>query len=124
MIFVAQPYYTVSEHTIRQRVKMGSLYCGALLNQGVMCVSPVVYGTTILEHVSLPKDFSFWDQISFTLLEKCSEMHVLALDGWKDSRGVTAEINRATELGIPIKYLTVDETWGEIYKSKIENKPN
>lgn len=119
MIFVAQPYYSPNQAIVKLRTKLGALYCGALLKQGVMCVSPVAYGTTILSYADLPSDFSFWDKISFALLEKCIEIHVLTIDGWKQSRGVKAEIGKAKELGIPITYITPDQLYGEIYKSKI-----
>ena len=35
----------------------------------------------------------------------CSGMYVLMFDGWKDSVGVTAEIEYAKELGIHVEYL-------------------
>lgn len=38
-------------------------------------------------------------------LKRCNELVVLMLDGWKESRGVQAEIRIALELGKPVRYL-------------------
>lgn len=124
MIFVAQPYYSTDNKVIAVRVEMNATYCGALLNMGMMCISPIVFGAKILDHVFLPGDFSFWDKISFALLERSTEMHVLTTQGWEESRGVKAEIERATELGIPIKYVSQTEYWKVVLDSKIRKFKN
>ncbi len=38
------------------------------------------------------------------LLERCDQLVVLMLDGWRESVGVQAEILIASELGIPTRY--------------------
>lgn len=39
-----------------------------------------------------------------SLISKCDELWVLKIDGWEQSKGVSAEIEYAESLNIPIKY--------------------
>jgi hypothetical protein len=122
MIFVAQPYYHDDPKIRQERVRLGAQYCGALLKQGQMCVSPVMLGTAILEHVDLPGDFSFWDKISFELLEKSTVIYVLMLEGWDKSRGVKAEIERARHLGKSVLFIGLNQIGAELKRSEIKLK--
>ena len=121
MIFVAQPYFHLDDEVIKERVKIGAMYCGALLKDGQMCVSPVMFGKTILNHVDLPGDFSFWDKISFDLLEKSDIVHVLTIPGWEKSRGVSAEIERAKLIGLPVVYVSTDNIKSFIEQTQIKS---
>lgn len=105
MIFVSVPYSNPYREIVELRVKVLSIYCGQLMKNGVITTSPVLFGTTILNHYTLPFDFTYWQDLSYTYLEKCDEIHVLLMDGWKESSGVQGEIERAREIGIPIKFI-------------------
>jgi hypothetical protein len=122
MIFVAQPYFSPDEEIIANRVKIGAAYCGALLKQGFKCMSPVMFGSTILLHSELPIDFSFWDKLSFSYLAKCDVLHVLTINGWDKSRGVKAEMEYAKKNDMPIIYIDIDRWETEIEKSEIKLK--
>jgi hypothetical protein len=50
---------------------------------------------------TLPVDFDFWQEYNFALLAKASHLWILALDGWDQSKGVTAELDLAARLSIP-----------------------
>jgi hypothetical protein len=78
-----------------------------LLKSGKSCISPITSGMTILKYTDLPTDFSFWDKLSYDLLEKCSEMDVLMVDGWYHSTGVLSEIEHAKKLNIKINYIKI-----------------
>lgn len=107
MIFVAIPYYHLDKDIIKFRTSIIAKYCGGLLRDGIIPMSPICFGTTVLDYCNLPSDFSFWDKLSIAYLNSAKEMHVLCVDGWVDSRGVNEEIIHAKELGIPIKYISV-----------------
>jgi hypothetical protein len=51
---------------------------------------------------SLPLEWAFWERFDRAFLETCSEVRVLTLDGWRESRGVQAEMALARELGKPV----------------------
>jgi hypothetical protein len=107
MIFVSVPYSHTYPEIVELRVKVLSIYCGQLMKNGIITTSPVLFGVTLLKHYNLPSDFGYWSELSYQYLELCSEIHVLLMDGWKESSGVQGEIERANELGIPIKFINV-----------------
>lgn len=53
-------------------------------------------------------DFELWMKLDLPLLRMASELHILCIDGWRSSRGVTREIEYATTLGIPVKQVFMD----------------
>lgn len=105
MIFVSAPYYHFDKDIIQNRVAVVSKYCGRLLNDGIIALSPVCFGHQIVTHCSLPNDFNYWDKFSISVLSKCDEIHVLKISGWKKSKGVQAEIKYAIKNKIKIKYI-------------------
>lgn len=107
MIYIAAPYSHNDKSVVKQRVKMVCEYSADLLVNKKSCISPITVGTGILSEVSLPTDFEFWQNLSYDLLDICSEMHVLMIDGWKESIGVQAEIKRAILNKIPVKYFNI-----------------
>ena len=56
----------------------------------------------------LPTDWAFWEQVDREHLARCDEVLVLMLEGWLLSRGVTAEIEIARELGKPVRYSSLE----------------
>jgi hypothetical protein len=107
MIFVSIPYSSPYVEIVEERVKALSIYCAQLLAKGVIPTSPVLFGSTVLKHYNLPSDFGYWSVLSLEYVEHSEEVHVLLLDGWKESTGVRNEIEKARELKIPIKYINV-----------------
>ena len=48
--------------------------------------------------------FTFWAEHNREMLGVSSRLVVLALDGWRESVGVAAEIEIARELGLPVEF--------------------
>lgn len=109
MIFVSAPYTDPDKQVIDYRMKMVSLYCAQLLKQGENCLTPLTHGTCIFKYTTLPSDFEFWKKMSYGMLKASSKMHVLKLDGWKESTGVKAEIEFAILNKIEISYIDVSQ---------------
>jgi hypothetical protein len=49
--------------------------------------------------------WDFWEWIDRHFLERCDEVVVLTVDGWRESAGVQAEVRIAGELGKPVRYV-------------------
>jgi nucleoside 2-deoxyribosyltransferase len=49
--------------------------------------------------------FAKWRDRDLLFIDKSDEVWVVMLDGWKDSIGVTAEIDHAHKTGKPVKYI-------------------
>lgn len=109
MIYIASPYSSPNTDLIAFRVKAVAQYAAHMMKLGYFCISPVLVGTTILQHVpELPTDFNFWQNYSFNLLTRCDMLAVMKLHGWKESTGVQAEISYAKDHNIKIDYVDVD----------------
>lgn len=104
MIYVACPYNDTDPDVVQYRMDVfADIMCQMLLNDMVP-VSPLL-NHFVIEDRKVPLDWQFWTKYSFTLLHKCSELHVLCLEGWDSSEGVLAEIALAQNLGLPITYI-------------------
>lgn len=54
---------------------------------------------------NLGTTFKAWQKVDFCAIEHSDEVWVVKIDGWKESVGVTAEIEYAKTLKLPIRYI-------------------
>jgi hypothetical protein len=108
--YLSNPY-NGSPWEMRERAQAAAEAVATLLRNGVHAWSPIVHnhammavtGFTLAERreLLLPYDF--------TLLRAAKAMLVLTLPGWKESFGVTKEIELCAELGKSVTYLAPEE---------------
>lgn len=103
MIYVAGPYYSPDPAVIQHRMERVYSFMAHLMKMELHCVSPLLFHEIVKEH-ELPNNFAYWDKYSFNLLKRCDKMIVLCLNGWKESKGVQAEIKFCEDNGIPVEY--------------------
>ena len=109
MIYLATPYSHADPAVREQRFRAACRAAARLMRAGHFVFSPVAHGHCIALH-GLPADWRFWEPLDRHQLERCDEVVVLMLDGWRDSTGVAAEIRIAGELGKPVRYLAPEAT--------------
>jgi hypothetical protein len=111
MIYVAIPYGNPDNKIVIDRVVKASTYCARLLATGRPCISAIVYGDPLVRYYEkdMKADWEAWKDLCTTLICASEEFHVLMVDGWKESKGVQAEIDLADELGLPITYIKESE---------------
>ncbi len=107
MIYLASPYSHEDPIVCEQRYEAACRATAGLLRRGHPVFSPVVHSHPLVRY-GLPGDWDFWERCDRALLRCCREMIVLMLDGWRESRGVQAEIDLAIEMELPIRYLAAD----------------
>lgn len=107
MIFISIPFSSDYKEVTDYRIKMASIYAGHLLKESFIPVSPILFGSKVLEHVNISSDFKYWEKLCYAYLDTCSEIHVLCLDGFKESKGVQGEIEHAAEKGLKILFINV-----------------
>jgi len=107
MIYLAMPYSALQPEIREQRFQIACRVTAALLRSGLAIFSPICHSHVLVEH-GLPGDWQFWAKYDREHLQNCDELLVLTLPGWPESVGVQAEIQIATELNIPIRYLDPD----------------
>lgn len=105
LVYVASPYTHIDPAEVERRYREISRVCAKLVASGVMAISPVTYGHTLLEHYTMPGDWDFWMNFCISLLSKCDKLMVVKMPGWETSRGVTAEIKFAQENGIEVEFI-------------------
>ena len=74
-----------------------------VFREGRIVYSPIVHSHP-LALLGLPSDWPFWAEHNRAMLERSDVLAVLTLPGWKESRGVAAEIEIATTLRLPLRY--------------------
>ena len=106
MIYLAVPYSHDSPAVRHERFEAVNKYAAYLMEQGLQVFSPISHSHPIQEHFKDPKTtWEFWAEHDIPFLKMCSHVHVLCLDGWKESVGVTDEIRIADELSIPVVFI-------------------
>lgn len=76
-----------------------------LMSKGLAVYSPIVATHPVAVKHNLPLGSEYWMQFDELALRKCDEIVVLMLDGWRESPGVTKEINIMLELHKDVTYL-------------------
>jgi hypothetical protein len=111
MIYLASPYSHPDQTIREQRFRAACRAVATLLRAGHVVFSAIVHSHPLVEH-GLPADWKFWECIDHQHLERCDEVVVLMLDGWRESTGVRAEVRIARELGRPIRYVAPETATG------------
>jgi len=69
-----------------------------------MVFSPIAHSHPLTRY-GLPTDWTFWRRYDRAHMERCDELAVLMLDGWRESKGVRAEMAIARELNMPVRMI-------------------
>ena len=104
MIYLASPY-SHPDPAVRQRRFEGACQATAtMIRDGKPVFCPVVHSHPLTRY-GLPGDWDFWQRYDRAHLERCDAFAVLALDGWRESKGVQAKAAIARELGMPVRLI-------------------
>lgn len=93
--YLASPYTHESSIVRELRFRVAERHVAELLRAGFYVYSPIVHCHSLAVKYSLPKDFEFWMAYNAAMLEQASELDVLMLPGWMQSRGVKGEMELA-----------------------------
>lgn len=105
LTYLACPY-THPDPAVRQaRFEASNRAAAKLLRSGDIVYSPISHSHPIALQATLPTDWAFWERFDRAYIFLSNKIVVLTLDGWRESRGVTAEINLAKSIGLPVQYI-------------------
>lgn len=108
VVYVASPY-THESYVLRDiRADCAIRYSARLCKQGRVCFCPIGHSHPFTAF-DIPQNFEFWKRFNQPFLDMCTEMHVLMLWGWEDSRGVAYEIEDFEKAGKKILYYDPDK---------------
>lgn len=108
LIYLAAPYFAPDRKTEKKRFKTTCEVQAKLMTAGYAVFSPLANSIPAVEFGNLQIDHADFMRFDNILLRRCDELLVLALDGWRESKGVQEEIQEAIALRKPV--LVIHET--------------
>ena len=114
MIYLAGPYSHPNPLVRADRSRAMGKAMLELSQQQILSFSPVFYGHELEKkfHERLP--YKFWIDWGLQILSSCSGLYVVSLPGWRDSKGVRAECEAASRLGLPLTGYQVNQDCEEV----------
>jgi hypothetical protein len=110
LVYLACPYSHPDRQVRLQRFWQANVAAAALMTKRHELVfSPISHTHPIATDACLPLGWEFWERYDRAVLSVCHKVYVLALEGWEQSKGGTAELEIARQMGIPIEIL--DGEW-------------
>lgn len=89
MIYLASPYSGTPEQ-MQHRYNITLAYTAEAIRQGNKIFSPIVYGHHMADIVGTSA--AAWKEINDVMIARATDLWVLTIDGWQDSKGVKQEI--------------------------------
>ena len=108
LYYLASPYTHPDPKVMSERARIVTKAAVDLLKQGIYVFAPIAYNAP-WERYELPGNWEFWQHFDKAFVSRMDAVVVLKIDGWDESVGVTAEIEFAKSLGIPVKYITLSD---------------
>ena len=109
MIYLASPYSHADPAVLEARFQIVCRQAARLMREGHHIFSPIAHTHPIALAGGLPLGWDFWEKYDRDMLNGCEAVWVLQLDGWETSKGVAAEIRIANEMGIPVRFVELED---------------
>jgi len=75
------------------------------MKKGNIVYAPISHSHPIAVQCNLPKTWDYWKDVDEAFIGWCDELWVVMLDGFKESKGVNAEIEIALRLNKKIRFI-------------------
>jgi len=109
LIYLAVPYTHADPMVRAHRASIVSVAAAKLMKAGHNVFSPISMGVKIAEAGDVPTTWEYWERFNRRMMRCCTMLYVVTVHGWKESKGVQAEIKYAHELGLPMRLLYPEE---------------
>ncbi len=106
--YLASPYSHPDASVRTARYEAACLVAGVMMRRGDHVFSPIAHHHPIAARHGLSTGFDYWEAYDLAMLSRCDRLAVLAIDGWRESVGVQAEIAMAVRLGLPTTYVDTE----------------
>ena len=103
MIYLASPYWHDQPPIRYERRHRATEFARLLCRAGYLVYSPLTYAL-LLDGGSRPPTEAYWHQHGLSMMQAASSLLVLELSGWRESRGVTREIEYAESWHMPVRF--------------------
>jgi len=105
MIYLASPYSHPDAVVRNLRYERVLFHCAEQMRAGKVIFSPIVYGHQFALLGLAQTDHVWWKEFNERMMAGSEALHVLMLEGWHESNGVSHEINFAHEIGLEVKFV-------------------
>ena len=114
-IYLASPYSHRDTMVMENRFTTICIVAGKLMAKGYNVFSPIAHSHPISQHLSnqIDHEFCLGQDLSF-LNSWADELLVCMMDGWETSKGIKIEVEVATRLHLPIRYVRVEDLDNDI----------
>lgn len=101
-LYLASPYSHKDPEVRESRVLQADECAAWLLGQGYNVYSPLSASHRIAHFMDNHNDGEFWVNLCMDFVDWCDVVAVIKTNGWKESKGIRKELDRAIENGTPI----------------------
>ena len=118
IIYLAVPYSDKNEDVMNFRASVSDFIFSELSKEGYTVYAPISSCHHISKKYGLPRDYKFWKKMCEEFISIVNRVIVIALPGWEESVGVTAEIALAKARGLHVLILDPEpylERMGNVY---------
>lgn len=105
LVYLATPYSHDDSEVMHRRFEVVNGVAARLMRDGIHIYSPISHTHPIAVAGELPRGWDFWEKYDRAVLAACCKVIVVRQDGWEQSKGVTAELAIAVELGLPVEFI-------------------
>ena len=108
--YLASPYSHPDERVRQERYEKAMMVTAKLMTEKThyTIFSPIVHCHEMALRCSMPTDHVFWKKHNVAMLKRAKGLIVLTIDGWKESIGVTAEIELAQSAGKTVRFIAYE----------------
>lgn len=108
MIYLASPYTHVDPLVRKTRFLLAEQVTAELLKRGEIVFSPIVHTHELSTKHALPYDFDFWQRYCLGMLRHAESFVILTISGWRESKGLQAELDFSRKAGIMVTFVDTD----------------
>ena len=108
LTYLASPYTSDDPQVTEARRYASTLAASVMINQGATLFSPLSYEEPMLR-AGLFMSADEWYAFDLRILRKCDSLTVLTIPGWEESHGIKLEIKEARKIGIPVRYVSLED---------------
>jgi sRNA-binding carbon storage regulator CsrA len=108
LTYLASPYSHPDPAMRGARFMLACRASAWLLTQGILTFSPIAHSHPIAELGKMAGDWDAWQAFGERMLAACDRVAVLKIDGWRESRGLTAELELARAWEMRVDFLEPD----------------
>ncbi len=106
-IYLASPYTSPDSKLCHVRYLMACTVTAEIMKKGELVFSPIVHSHLLAKRYQLPVHFDFWQNWCLSFLRHwATELYILDMDGWRESKGISIEKRLADEMCLPVFYWT------------------